>query len=190
MRSALLQLPWTARLRAATVDRDARLRAMVGEHFDFVWRNAVRLGVPRADADDAAQQVFLVAAGRLADIEPANERAFLFGACLRIAARHRRTLERRRESPEPVPNHLADPGCDPHQACERQRAREQLTEVLATLPIDLRSVFVLFELEEETMASIARTLGLPPGTVASRLRRARELFSEAVAALQGEGGGR
>lgn len=186
MRTALLQLPWAT----SQTDRDARVRAMVAEHFDFIWRNAVRLGVPRADADDAAQQVFLIAADRLADIAAGNERAFLFGACLRIAARHRRTLERRRESAEPVSADLVDPACDPHQACERRRAREQLDAVLDTMPLDLRSVFVLFELEEETMASIAQTLRLPPGTVASRLRRARELFSEAVRAFNSEGGGR
>jgi RNA polymerase sigma-70 factor, ECF subfamily len=181
MRSALLTLPWSA--PSAAAERDARLRAMVAEHFDFTWRNAVRLGVPRADADDAAQQVFLVAAGRLDDIAVGDERAFLFGACLRIAARHRRTLERRRESGEPVSASLADPSADPHQLCERRRAREQLDRVLDALPLELRSVFVLYELEEETMASIAQTLAIPPGTVASRLRRAREAFSVTVKAL-------
>jgi RNA polymerase sigma-70 factor (ECF subfamily) len=38
----------------------------------------------------------------------------------------------------------------------------------------LAEVFVLFELEETTMAEIARLLGMPSGTVASRLRRARD----------------
>jgi RNA polymerase sigma-70 factor (ECF subfamily) len=44
------------------------------------------------------------------------------------------------------------------------------------MPIDLRTVFVLFEIEEITMAEIAALTGLPSGTVASRLRRAREEF--------------
>lgn len=190
MRSALISLPWPARPRAEAADRDARMRAMVAAHFDFTWRSAVRLGVPRADADDAAQQVFLVAANRLADIEPDRERAFLFGACLRIAARHRRTLERRREAGEPPAPSLADPAADPHRACEEKSARAQLDQVLDTMPLELRSVFVLFELEEQTMAAIAETLELPPGTVASRLRRARAHFSEAAQALQKAGGAR
>jgi RNA polymerase sigma-70 factor (ECF subfamily) len=50
------------------------------------------------------------------------------------------------------------------------------------LSLELRAVFVLYELEDFTMAEIARTLELPPGTVASRLRRARETF-ERLAAL-------
>jgi RNA polymerase sigma-70 factor, ECF subfamily len=53
-----------------------------------------------------------------------------------------------------------------------------LDALLASLPLDLRTVFVLYELEELTMAEIARALDLPMGTVASRLRRARETFEE------------
>jgi len=52
------------------------------------------------------------------------------------------------------------------------------------MDLDLRTVFVLYELEEMTMAEIATTLELPPGTVASRLRRGREAFQTAVARLQ------
>jgi hypothetical protein len=46
------------------------------------------------------------------------------------------------------------------------------------MPIELRSVFTLFELEQMTMLQIAGLLELPQGTVASRLRRARELFAD------------
>jgi RNA polymerase sigma-70 factor (ECF subfamily) len=50
-------------------------------------------------------------------------------------------------------------------------------------------VFVLFELEEMTMAAIAETLQIPPGTVASRLRRARERFEALAAIVRDDGGG-
>lgn len=178
MRSLSLPLPWFGRRAAA--ERDARLRRMVGDHFDFAWRSLVRLGVPPADADDAAQQVFLVASERLSDIADGDERAFLFGTCLKIASRHRRTLERRRESGEPVPPSLPDPAPNAEELCDRAKARVVLDRVLDRLPLDVRAVFVLFELEQQTMAEIARTLALPPGTVASRLRRARELFAAAL----------
>ena len=72
-----------------------RLRALVTANFGFVWRTLVRLGVPRADAEDALQQVFLVAAQKLDAIEPAHERSFLFSTVLRIASRARRTAKRR-----------------------------------------------------------------------------------------------
>jgi RNA polymerase sigma-70 factor (ECF subfamily) len=48
------------------------------------------------------------------------------------------------------------------------------------MPFELRSVFVLFELEEVTETEIARALDLPRGTVASRLRRARKFFQDAI----------
>jgi RNA polymerase sigma-70 factor (ECF subfamily) len=50
--------------------------------------------------------------------------------------------------------------------------------------MDLRAVFTLYELEELKMNEIAELLGVPAGTVASRLRRAREHFEAQVARLQ------
>jgi RNA polymerase sigma-70 factor (ECF subfamily) len=52
------------------------------------------------------------------------------------------------------------------------------------MPIELRVVFVLFELEEMTTAEIATLLEIPSGTVASRLRRARETFEDHVARVR------
>ena len=71
-----------------------------------------------------------------------------------------------------------DPGTRPDDQIDRARARAMLDEILATMPLELRSVFTLFELEQMTMIQIAGMLELPQGTVASRLRRARELFVE------------
>ena len=70
------------------------------------------------------------------------------------------------------------------QLTGQKRQRELLDGVLDGLDGDLRSVFVLYEIEELTMAEIAAALEIPPGTVASRLRRARALFSERVRALE------
>jgi len=55
-----------------------------------------------------------------------------------------------------------------------------MDDALESLPIELRSVFVLYEMEEMTMAEIAELLGIPAGSVASRLRRARHHFHEYV----------
>jgi RNA polymerase sigma-70 factor (ECF subfamily) len=72
-----------------------------------------------------------------------------------------------------------------------RRARQQLDAILDEMPLDLRAVFILHELEEETMADIAVTLGIPSGTAASRLRRARAVFYESVARYSSpERGGR
>jgi RNA polymerase sigma-70 factor (ECF subfamily) len=55
---------------------------------------------------------------------------------------------------------------------------------LDELEDDLRSVFILAELEEMTMASISKIIGVPAGTVASRLRRARSEFNSKAAAVR------
>ncbi len=154
-----------------------KLRALQEEHFEFLWRSLRRLGVPEADVDDAVQQVFLVAARRT--IQPGAERAFLFSTALRVASHARRTLRRRREADEPVPEQT-DLSPSPEELLDQRRARALLDEVLSSLPLDLRAVFILYELEELTVVEIALMLGIPGGTAASRLRRARECFHETV----------
>lgn len=66
----------------------------------------------------------------------------------------------------------------PDRAAELVRARELLDELLATLPEELRRVLVLASIEQFELAEIADLEGIPQGTVASRLRRARALFAE------------
>jgi RNA polymerase sigma-70 factor (ECF subfamily) len=59
-----------------------------------------------------------------------------------------------------------------------------LDEALASLSDAHRSVFVLYELEGFGVREIGELLGLPAGTVASRLSRARAQFSRSVERLQ------
>jgi len=67
---------------------------------------------------------------------------------------------------------------------DRRRARELLDQVLESIPLDVRAVFILFEMEEMTLAEIAALLGIPSGTAASRLRRGRELFQAEITRLK------
>jgi RNA polymerase sigma-70 factor (ECF subfamily) len=157
---------------------------MVSAHFDFVWRSLRRLGVPQTDVDDCAQQVFMVASRKLGSIQEDSARSFLFGTAMRVASDARRSRTRRREVNDDDTAEPADPGPDPEEAAQRQRARAVLDQVLDAMPIELRAPFVLFELEELPTAEIAVILDLPVGTVASRLRRAREEFQAIVARLR------
>ncbi len=165
---------------AAAASAPVRLRALMDDHFDFIWRQVRRLGLSHDAADDATQQVFIVASRKLADIAPGRERSFLFGTAVRVASDARRTNARRRESVTDDVGEPPDraPGAD--ELIDQQRARAALDDILAGMEIDLRAVFVLFELEEMTMAEIATLLECPAGTVASRLRRARAEFQAAV----------
>ena len=153
----------------------ARIERLIHEHYEFVWRSARRLGVRPADLDDVVQEVFVVAARRLDDIT--HELGFLFRACMGAASHARRSVQRRREVVDDERlEHEIDRRANPEQDAETAEARAQLQAILEDMPEDLRVVFVLFELEQFTMSEIAETLKLPAGTVASRLRRAREMF--------------
>jgi len=158
-----------------------RVAGLVREHYAFVWRLLRRLGIGEGDADDAAQRVFLAAAGRLGALERGRERAFLYGVALHVGARTRRSLGRRREEPFESAGEREAPGPNGEQLLEQRQARALLDQLLSEMPEDLRVVFVLFELEELSTPQIAALCEIPVGTAASRLRRAREDFEQRVA---------
>jgi RNA polymerase sigma-70 factor (ECF subfamily) len=166
---------------AVAVDR---LSEMFHHHYDFVWRSVRRLGVPPDAVDDAAQEVFVVASRKLESIERGKEKAFLFGTAIRVASDTRRAALRRRQSPADEQVELVDSTPALDELVDQKRAREILDDLVNQLPEDTRPIFVLFELEGMTMAKIASYLDLPAGTVASRLRRGRELFAAYVARLE------
>jgi RNA polymerase sigma-70 factor (ECF subfamily) len=173
--------------RAAPARDDARrARSLVTTHFDFVWRLLRRLGVPEADVDDATQQVFVVAASRLASIPEGNERTFVFGTAVRTAATLRRNQRRRQRWVETRPADCASPDGTPDELLERRQALAFLDEVLSGLADDLRVVFVLCELEELNAPEVGALLGIPVGTVASRLRRARQEFGNRVRRIRAQ----
>ncbi len=154
-----------------------RVRAVVHAQYASLWRWLRRLGVPEASVEDAAQRALLVLAQRIDDVELDREKAFLFAVALRIAQAVRREDRKwRGEGSDELLAKLAASGPDAGERLDDCRARAVLDALLASMPIELRSVFILHELEEMTMGDIARTLDLPPGTVASRLRRARAAF--------------
>jgi RNA polymerase sigma-70 factor, ECF subfamily len=162
---------------------EARLRLLMTTHFDFVWRSLRRLGLPEPDADDGAQEVFLVASRKLSQINLGRERQFLFATAVRVASTRRRGTKRRRE--EPLQNadeeEHSEPG--PERLTEMSRARRELQDILDGMDLDQRAPFILFELEELTVPEIASTLGIPIGTVSSRLRAAREHFQASLRRL-------
>ena len=164
------------------VAREERLRAAVDAHHDVVWRFLRRMGVAESSVEDAVQQVLVVFARRLDAVAPGAERSFLLGSALRVAADFRKHRARLREvADERVLGSEASDAPDADVELDRRRARRVLDEILDGLPADQRSVFVMCDLEEMTMADVAGALGIPPGTVASRLRRARESFAELAA---------
>ena len=142
---------------------------------DYVWRTLGRFGVPSADIQDAAHEVFLVLYRRWSEVDPQRPvHKWLFGVARRVAADFR---AKRRENPTQF--ELATPE-DPLAA-----KRDLLRSAMDALDDDRRAVVILHDLEGHTGAEIAALLDIPVNTVHSRLRLAR---ADLVAAVRKLGG--
>jgi len=164
----------------------SRLNGAFSANYRLVWRFLRRLGIEPQAVDDVAQKVFLVLAGKLEAVKVGSERSFLFGTAIRAAsdARSAAAAREREVSTSSFAFDLMETSiAAPDALLERKRAREMLDAVLLDMGLELRVVFVAFEVEGLTMAEISQLLEIPAGTVASRLRRAREAFFSRVELL-------
>jgi RNA polymerase sigma-70 factor (ECF subfamily) len=152
---------------------------MFDAHHNLVWRTLRRYGLDPEAAADVGQQAFLVAVERVADIWPGSERAFLIGTALRLARSARRSAARL--DPQ---GRLDERVLETGHAETRAETLELLDQILSKMDASLVEVFVLFDVEEFSTAEIARALDIPSGTVASRVRRAREEFRAITARLE------
>jgi RNA polymerase sigma-70 factor (ECF subfamily) len=162
---------------------DARLEDFVREHIRFVWRQACHSGLSPDDADDVTQKVMLTVMQNLDAIAPGCERSYLYQVTRNHARRAHRTRERRREDITDDFSLRAASHPEMDSLLDRRRAHEELCRILGRLPEKLRDVFALYEVEGWTQAEISVALGVAQGTVASRLRRAREAFQKLVSQL-------
>ena len=139
----------------------ARLEQMFVAHHAMVWRTLRRRGLDADAAADATQQTFLV------------------GTALRVAfSVGRKTVRWQLEDDMDL---RAAAGRD---VLDKQAAIELCDLALSKVDADLAEIFVLFELDGLSSPEIAALLEIPLGTVASRLRRAREQFRAVVARLE------
>ena len=147
----------------------------------LVWRTMRRLGLREADAEDLAQEVFVVIHRKLPEFEGRSKlTTWVYGICVRVAADHRRRAHVRRET---LADAEPEPAVAPAQgeALARGEARALLDTVLQELDDDKRAVFVLYEIEELPMAEVAVALNTPLQTAYSRLHAARKLVTESIA---------
>lgn len=159
-----------------------RLDRMFRAHHELIWRTLRRLGLGPEAAADATQQAFLIAAERLNDIRMGSERAFLFGTALRLARMAQRAA--RRWKLEDDMDLRTGPPSGMEELAEQRRVIALMDRILAEMDPHLITVFVLFELEGLSTPEIAHMLGIPVGTAASRLRRAREAFRNSASQLE------
>ena len=166
-------------------------------HADFVWKSLQRLGVRPSDREDLCHDVFVVAYQKLAAYtERAAIRRWLFAISLRLASNYRKKAYLRFErSVDSAGDDGASPQVPeftwPEAAVMRREAFARANAILARMQPLQRVVFVMFEIEGIACDDIAAELGIPLGTVYSRLHAARKCFqAEAEAAARSREGER
>lgn len=160
----------------------AEFEAVALPHLNDLYRTAARLLGNSSRASDMVQEAYLVAWRRFADFQPGtNCRAWLFQILFNVVRHERRGWFRwmtgkeddvavlaRTEAPAPMPDRLTD---------------ETILAALDQLPTTFREVVLLVDVEEFSYKEASAILGVPVGTVMSRLSRARHLLREQLAGL-------
>lgn len=153
-------------------------------HGEFIWKTLYRMGVRSPHLEDVYQEVFLVVHRRLDSYAGhCAITTWLFEVCFRVAAGYRRRAHFRRE--QLVPDAataccVTAPTPTPEREFEKRQAADRLQDVLSTLNLEQRVVFTMFELEGLSCEQIGESIGVPVGTVYSRLHRARKAFLRAL----------
>ncbi|MEZ4315929.1 MAG: sigma-70 family RNA polymerase sigma factor [Myxococcota bacterium] len=171
--------------RAALDGSDDAIDALAKAWLPTVYAWCHRLGGPGVDAEGAAHDVLMVMVRRLHTVQsPEQFPSWLFGTCRRVIANHRRKAWLRRWVPGPI-RERAHPDPGPERSVQARQAADLVWAALEALPVDQREVLVLCELEERSGSEAAELLGIPLGTVKSRLRAAKQAFRSAVEASGG-----
>lgn len=166
--------------RAAAGDREAR-RELFERHREVAYRVALRITGRPEDALDVVQDSFIRAFERLGDLQ--RESGFQTWL-LRIVSNRALDLLRARRVRLSIPLdgddddarlELAAPDAQnrPERGIEHRELAERLRRAIESLPPDQRAVFALYATGEMTYGQIAEALGIPIGTVMSRLYHAR-----------------
>jgi RNA polymerase sigma factor (sigma-70 family) len=158
---------------------EAALAALVHRHAPTVWGVCRRILRRQQDAEDAFQAAFLVLVQKAARI---SDRAavgnWLYGlahlTAVRVRANAMKTNRRERQglaaADPPAPESKGD-----------NELRDLIDAEVVALPDKYRAVVVLCDLEERPRSEVAERLGVPEGTVAGRLARAREMLAKRFA---------
>jgi RNA polymerase sigma-70 factor, ECF subfamily len=161
--------------------RELEFKALCQRHSDEIYRYARSLLANPADAEDATQEVLLRLWNRLPTMDIFNLRAWLLSTTRHYCLDQ---LRRRSHRAAPLPlddelleEHADEAAVNPSLAADSSLRLGQAWSLLRQLPEQLRSVFVLYEVNGLRYREIAQTLGIPINTVKVYLFRARERLS-------------
>src|SRR4051812_29899908 len=165
-------------LLAGYLDRsdEGALAALVRRHGPMVWGVCCRVLRDHHDAEDAFQATFLVFVRRAASIASRELLAnWLYGVAHQTAVKARATAARRRTRERQV-TEMPEP--EVVQQDHRRDLQPLLDHEISRLPDKYRVPIVLCDLEGKTRKEAAHQLGVPEGTVAGRLARARAMLAK------------
>jgi len=172
--------PQLAEKEEAT-SRDERFAALVNRQARFVFRVAYSVLRNAADAEDVVQETFLKLYKGRGWEGMLDERAFLARTAWRIAVDRRPKVRGDAAGIDTVAQ-----GRDPEQAAIAADWNATVQRLIDTLPDELRLPLALTSVEEMNSREISAVMGIPEGTVRTRLMRAREILKQKLAALEAE----
>jgi RNA polymerase sigma-70 factor (ECF subfamily) len=173
---------------------EGAFEALVRRHEQRVFRLLFRMMGSREEAEDVAQEAFLSLHrhGHRFRRE-ARFSTFVYRVAANAALNRRRTLGRNRNrvselkvSQEAGFDLPAAPR-DPEDAAAGSEARARVQEALLALPPDLRLAVLLYDIEGQSYQEVAGALGIPEGTVKSRIHRARSALRDRLRSYVGAG---
>lgn len=157
--------------------------ATVREHAHMVFRIAYSVLRHHADAEDAAQEVFLKVLRNqkeLANVR--NQKAWIAKIAWRTALDWAKSQPKNEESPATIES-LREPGKNIDDVMAEQERMELLRSLIATLPRDLREPLILSTAQEMSSADIAEVLSIPEASVRTRMARARTMLKQKLEVL-------
>ena len=157
---------------------EAAFEALLRRHGPMVWGVCRRILQNEADAEDAFQATFLVLVRKAGSITPrALVGNWLYGVAHNTALKAK-AMNSKRRAKERQAAERPRPEAAP---ADRQQTQALLDEELSRLPDKYRAPIVLCHLEGRSRKEAARDLGVPEGTVAGRLARARAMLAGRLA---------
>ena len=149
---------------------ESRYNQWVREHYRFLLRSAWGLTGSRAIAEDVVQDCFTSAWKYRRQLrQPELARAWLFRIMRRHVLRHAVPHSQRLDE-----NYGEFDAAEPHASAQQLDNQLDVVQALGRIAPIHREVLVLFYFDDMTTAQMAQALDIAPGTVLSRLSRARE----------------
>ena len=169
--------------RDGKIPRDAFFSLLVDRHACLMYRIAFSLLRNAQDAEDAVQEVLLKLYRSAAWQKMNDEKAFLARSVWRVALdrRPRVQLQSLDESHE----QFAAKGDSPETEAIRKAQADYLRKLIDALPENLRQVLLLSAIEELNSREVGLLIGIPEGTVRTRLMQAREELRKRFYAAKG-----